>query len=74
MVQRFGLLLVQQLVKNLDRQLPMAAVQPGCLQALDVLVPTRPPHRPVDEDRLFLLEWVGIQLNPNLWSRGVSAR
>ena len=40
----------------------MPAVQPGCLQALEVLVPTRPPPRPVVKYRLLLLEVVGIQL------------
>ena len=66
--------LVQQWVRNLDRQLPMVAYQPGYLPALTMPVPTRPAPRPVDEDRLLLLEAVGIQLDPDLWYQMVTAR
>ena len=52
----------------------MTAVQQGCLSALEVLVTTRPTPRPVDEDRMLLLDGVGIQLDPDLWSQRVSAR
>ena len=74
LVQSLGLLLHQQEVQTLDRQLPMVAVQPVYPPALEVLVPTRSPPRPVDEDRLLHLEWIGLHVDPNLWSRRVSAR
>ena len=47
LVQSLGQLRSQQVVQNLDLQLPMAAVQPCYLATLAVLVPTRPPLRPV---------------------------
>ena len=59
-MQSLGLLLDQHGVQNLDRQLPMVADQPGYIPALEVLVPTLTSPRPVDEDRLLLLEGVGI--------------
>ena len=48
MVHNLGPLPVQQGVQNLDRQLPMNAVFPGYLSALEVLVTTQLPHTPVD--------------------------
>ena len=54
-MQSLDLLLDQQGLQNLGRQLQMAAVQPGYLLALAVLVTTRPHLRPVVEDRVLLL-------------------
>ena len=74
MVQSLGQLLVQQGVLILDRQLPMVADQPGYHQAVEVFVPTRSPPRPVDKERLLILDGAGIQLDPDLRSQSVSAR
>ena len=56
MVQSLGQLLVQHGVRNLDRQLPTVADHLGYFTALAMPVPTRHTHRPVDWDRLLLLE------------------
>ena len=73
-MQSLGQLFVQHVVRNLDRQLPMVADQPGYFPVLAMPVPIRPPPRPVDEERLLILEGVGILLDPDLWSQRVSAR